>query len=77
MRTPFPDGAQTGTNANSTPESPEGWEHLLAYGFAPGGYLVTCSTCRVVKTGLDKRAINCRPCAERLLAERTGGATPS
>lgn len=44
--------------------------HLLPYGYAPGQYMGTCRTCGETQIDLDKRAINCRACAERLYAER-------
>ena len=40
------------------------WLHLKPYGYAPGRYMATCHDCKQVATGLDKRAITCRPCAE-------------
>lgn len=36
---------------------------LLAFGYAPGGYMVTCSDCRERYFDLDKRARRCRDCA--------------
>jgi hypothetical protein len=32
-------------------------------GYAPGGYLGTCSACGVHMADVDKRAIHCFPCA--------------
>jgi DNA-directed RNA polymerase subunit RPC12/RpoP len=46
------------------------WEHLKAHGYAPGSYMGNCLTCQKGVTGLDKRAIRCRPCAERLHTEQ-------
>lgn len=41
------------------------FDHALrAWGYAPGGYSVTCSDCGQRADGLDKRARRCRPCAE-------------
>ena len=42
------------------------WLHLKAYGYAPGGYMNQCHRCYQVVTGVDKRAITCRPCAEAI-----------
>jgi hypothetical protein len=44
----------------------EPWGHLKRYGYAPGNYMSRCSTCDQVVSGLDKRAIRCKPCAEQL-----------
>lgn len=55
-------------------EPRQAWEHLLAYGYAPGNYLVTCHQCKQVSGPLDKRAITCRPCAEQKHAARLGDA---
>ena len=52
------------------PERAE-WEHLKAYGYAPGHYMSRCHRCEKVVQGLDKRAITCLPCAQRRHAERT------
>lgn len=46
---------------------PVNWKHLKCYGYAPGNYMSTCFMCRRVVSGLDKRAIRCRPCAEEML----------
>jgi hypothetical protein len=51
----------------------DGWQHLKAYGYAPGHYMNKCSTCGKVVTDVDKRAITCRPCAE---ARHIAIATP-
>lgn len=45
------------------------WEHLKAYGYAPGGYMNTCHICKEMKTDLDKRAFTCRACAEKRFVE--------
>lgn len=55
--------ASTPQHVGSTAEL-GGWEHLKAYGYAPGGYMNQCHRCYQVVTGVDKRAITCRPCAE-------------
>jgi hypothetical protein len=50
----------------------EPWQHLKAYGYAPGHYMNKCQSCCKVCDDLDKRATCCRPCAEqRHLAKRT------
>jgi len=41
------------------------WEHLKPYGYAPGGYMGTCFDCSERSFDLDKRAVRCRPCAEK------------
>lgn len=46
------------------------WFHLKAYGYAPGNYMSTCSTCNQICFDLDKRAITCRPCAEKKYKEK-------
>jgi hypothetical protein len=38
-------------------------EHLKAYGYAPGGYMMTCRSCNTVVIDVDKRASRCKPCA--------------
>lgn len=47
-----------------------GWEHLKAYGYAPGNYMSQCHRCERVVSGLDKRAITCLPCAQLRHSER-------
>jgi len=49
---------------------PAEWLHLKGYGYAPGEYMSKCHRCKQAVTGLDKRAVTCRPCAEALDAER-------
>ena len=51
----------------SPPAQPqqEPWEHLKAYGYAPGGYMMTCRGCNTTVTGVDKRASRCMPCATK------------
>ena len=50
------------------------WQHLKAYGYAPGGYMNKCVTCEQMVSDLDKRAIRCRPCAEKAFAAAGDGA---
>lgn len=45
--------------------TPEPWEHLTRYGYAPGGYMSKCHRCGATPI-MDKLAITCRPCAEKL-----------
>jgi hypothetical protein len=45
------------------------WLHLKGYGYAPGDYMNKCHRCGQIVSGLDKRAVTCRPCAEALDAE--------
>ena len=47
--------------------TPEPWEHLMAYGYAPGNYMSRCHQCGETPV-MDKRAITCRACAEKLYA---------
>ena len=47
------------------------FEHLIPFGFAPGGYVGTCSGCSKKIANIDKRAICCRACAELALAKYT------
>lgn len=44
------------------------FQHLIKYGYAPGNYMSMCRTCDEIHIDLDKRAINCRTCAESLYA---------
>jgi hypothetical protein len=46
------------------------WRHLKAYGYAPGHYMNRCHLCNATVAGVDKRAITCRACAEKLHAAR-------
>lgn len=48
--------------------TPPDWVHLKEYGYAPGDYMCKCRTCGQTTSGLDKRAITCKPCAETLHA---------
>lgn len=32
-------------------------------GYAPGGYMNTCSVCNLMMINVDKRALHCFPCA--------------
>lgn len=45
---------------------------LVAYGYAPGNYTITCYGCVQYINDCDKRATRCKPCAE-LLAQRQAG----
>jgi ribA/ribD-fused uncharacterized protein len=47
-------------------EQPEqaDWTHLKRYGYAPGNYMSRCCRCGESVSGLDKRAVTCKPCAE-------------
>ncbi len=38
---------------------------LKPYGYAPGNYMNTCTTCEKIATDVDKRATTCRKCAEQ------------
>lgn len=49
--------------------APEPWEHLKQYGYAPGNYMSRCHQCGATPV-MDKRAVTCRPCAEKLAAGR-------
>lgn len=54
------------------------FQHLIAYGYAPGNYMGTCRTCSVIHIDLDKRATSCRPCAEkRYEADQAKPPTPA
>lgn len=44
---------------------PEKWEHLKAYGYAPGGYMMTCRGCNTTVIDVDKRASRCKSCATK------------
>jgi hypothetical protein len=44
------------------------WQHLKPFGYAPGNYMCECQACKIVTCDLDKRAITCRPCAEKAFA---------
>lgn len=46
----------------------EAWQHLKQFGYAPGNYMRECCVCKTVVGDLDKRAITCRPCAEKAFA---------
>jgi len=41
------------------------WQHLKRYGYAPGNYMGKCRSCNEIVHSIDKRAICCRPCAEK------------
>ncbi len=57
----------TNHNTDFASEQPD-WTHLKRYGYAPGNYMIRCRRCTEVKTDLDKRAICCKPCAEKRYA---------
>lgn len=38
---------------------------LIDYGYAPGGYAITCFDCKEKAWDCDKRASVCKPCAEK------------
>ena len=44
------------------------WKHLLPFGYAPGNYMGICKGCSRSVDFLDKRALHCRRCAEKLHA---------
>jgi hypothetical protein len=51
-------------------QEPEQWEHLKAYGYAPGNYMMICRGCNTEVIGVDKRASRCKPCAIKAAAQR-------
>ncbi len=63
-------GAERAAPAEPAPD----WEHLKPYGYAPGNYMSRCLDCGATPV-MDKRALRCRPCAERAYA--TEAATPA
>ena len=52
-------------------QEPVAWEHLKTYGYAPGGYMMTCHGCNKQVINVDKRASLCRPCAKTAYAKDT------
>jgi hypothetical protein len=48
-------------------EAPD-WLHLKPFGYAPGNYMGGCQACKTMMYNVDKRAITCRPCAEKAFA---------
>jgi hypothetical protein len=62
------DAALSSTPSPAVQEPQGGWEHLKGYGYAPGNYMSRCHSCCQVVSGLDKRAMRCRPCAEAAAA---------
>jgi hypothetical protein len=44
-------------------------KELLAFGYAPGKYISTCSKCRKLMEDVDKYATRCKPCAISVLEE--------
>jgi len=65
------DGYKHGAWANTAApvQKPEQWEHLKAYGYAPGNYMMTCRGCNTEVIGVDKRASRCKPCAIKAAAQ--------
>lgn len=61
------DERRTAQETAAEPPRPgcEEWWHLRQYGYAPGGYIITCFDCREKVWNCDKRAAICRPCAEK------------
>lgn len=59
------------TEPNEDPWDPprETWEHLLQFGYAPGGYIHECRSCGKVRHHMDKRAWRCMPCAKAAHAD--------
>jgi hypothetical protein len=53
------------------------WLHLIGYGYAPGDYMSKCHRCGQIVSGLDKRAVTCRPCAEALEIALTRSEPPT
>lgn len=47
------------------PPGSEDWWHLKPYGYAPGGYIIRCHTCKQQAWNCDKRALNCASCATK------------
>ena len=43
----------------------EPFEHLIKFGYAPGGYWYRCCDCALDIIGGDKRAVRCRLCAQK------------
>jgi hypothetical protein len=70
---------RAGRSVKETPAEPprpgcEEWWHLKQYGYAPGGYIITCFDCKETVWDCDKRASICRPCAEKRHAAKTSPA---
>jgi len=40
-------------------------EQLAAHGYAEGEYMITCSHCKLMEDGCDKRALSCMQCATK------------
>jgi hypothetical protein len=55
----------------------EDWQHLNAFGYAPGNYMHKCQACKTVVGDLDKRAITCRPCAKKAFAASKAADPPA
>ncbi len=65
------------TQAVPVPAPSDDWQHLKPHGYAPGNYMNKCHRCNQVVTGLDKRAVTCRPCAGAMHAQAsTAAAAP-
>lgn len=63
------------TNEFPSPQ-PNDWQHLTGYGYAPGGYMSRCHKCGATPT-MDKRAMTCRPCAEKMYAAALARLAPA
>lgn len=70
MNTPNDAGRLASPSSEGLGPLAQEWAHLKPYGYAPGDYMSRCHRCKQVVTGLDKRAVTCRPCAETLDAEQ-------
>lgn len=53
------------------------WQHLKAFGYAPGDYMNKCLRCGAHVGAVDKRATSCRPCAEKAFAAAKQPAEPA
>jgi len=51
---------------NTEGRASDDWQHLKAYGYAPGAYTGRCHECGLMGWWQDKRATTCRPCAEAM-----------
>lgn len=60
----------TGLTIHETPTLEKSdWEHLVPFGFAPGGYMFRCYGCKECWNGVDKRSSYCYSCATKRHAE--------
>lgn len=57
--------AEMETSPVPAPAGCEDWWHLKPYGYAPGGYIIRCHTCKQQVWNCDKRALNCASCATK------------